>query len=349
MLRLFRALIAAVLVPLTLTLAIPSSAFADDVTVLPDGTVVPSTSSSTSTTAATAGDLTKAGEIAKGNQNATTAITGIFSSVITSAVTVATLIKPQADKFASGLAVITVVLAFVRYAATRDPIMAWVVVFEELGILGIFAALYVGFASWAPGFYQWFLGMANTISGSDMTSALSIMGSAAGQLFDGFMAALKTASWTQYIAVAFAIGPLVMAWAVLSVTSIVFIFYTNLGQLQMAVGTVMGQIAFALGFSSFTRGYFKTWLDFMISAGMYTVVAAILMRLVTQSLVSAIQAAVTKGLSTPGAASYVLDMALFAFLVSFEIPKMAGMFGGGAGVSGSIVSKISKAATGGIV
>jgi TrbL/VirB6 plasmid conjugal transfer protein len=333
------------------TVAIPVLLLSGLMTSLPASAddAVPSSAAASSTTSVSVGDLTVPGEIAKGNQNATTAITGIFSAVIDAAVTVSALIKPQADKFASGLAVITVVLAFVRYAATHDPVMAWVVVFEELGVLGIFAALYVGFSSWAPGFYQWFLGLANTISGANMTNALSIIGNAAGQLFDAFMAALKTASWTQYIAVAFAVGPLVLAWAVLSVTSIVFIFFTNLGQLQMAVGTVMGQIAFALGFSSFTRGYFKTWLDFMISAGMYTVVAAILMRLVTQSLVTAIQTSVTKGLSTPGAASYVLDMALFAFLVSFEIPKMAGMFGGGAGVSGSIVSKISRAATGGIV
>ncbi len=110
----------------------------------------------------------------------------------------------------------------------------------------------------------------------------------------------------------------------------------------------MGQIAFALGFSSFTRGYFKTWLDYMISAGMYTVVAAILMRLITHTLTDAIQTSVQKGLSTPGAAAYVFDLSLFVFLVSFEIPKMAGMFGGGANASGSIIGRVGKAATAGL-
>ncbi|MFM0077231.1 type IV secretion system protein [Paraburkholderia sediminicola] len=346
MLRRIRILIAAALVSLMLGPATSPTAFAQATT--PDGIPLPA-NTPPATATVNVGDLIKPGEIGKGNQNAITKISGMFSSVIDAAVSVSALIKPEADKFASGLAVITIVLAAVRYAATRDPVMAWVVLFEELGILGIFAAFYVGFASWAPGFYQWFLGMANTIGGANMSSALSIMGNAAGQIFDAFIGALKTASWTQYIAVLMAVGPLFFAWLVLSVTSIVFVFFINLGQLQFAVGTVMGQIAFALGFSTFTRGYFKTWLDYMISAGMYVVVAAILVRLVTHTLTDAIQTSVSVGLSTPGAAAYVFDLSLFVFLVSFEIPKMAGMFGGGANASGSIIGKVSKAATAGIV
>jgi hypothetical protein len=346
--RLLRLLTAAVLVPLMLGLFVPSMAFADDPQTLPGGTIVPANTPSTTTTT-TVGDLTKPGEIGKGNANAISDIDGMFAAVVDAAVVVSTNIKGEADKFASGLAVITIVLAGVRYAATRDPVMAWVVAFEELGILGIFAAFYVGFASWAPGFYKWFMDLANMISGADMSSAISIMGNAAGQLFDAFIGAFKTAGWTEYIAVLMAVGPLFFAWLILSITSIVFVFFINLGQLQFAVGTVMGQIAFALGFSSFTRGYFKTWLDYMISAGMYTVVAAILMRLVTHSLTDAIQNSIHKGLSTPGAAAYVFDLSLFVLLVSFEIPKMAGMFGGGANASGSIISKVSKAATAGIV
>jgi hypothetical protein len=188
------------------------------------------------------------------------------------------------------------------------------------------------------------MSLANMISHADMSSALSIMGNAAGQIFDAFILAFKTAGWTEYISVLMAVFPLVLAWLVLSITSIVFVFFINLGQLQFAVGVVVGQIAFALGFSSFTRGYFKSWLDYMISAGMYTVVAAILVRLVTGSLTSAINTSIQKGLSTPGAAAYVFDLSLFVFLVSFEIPKMAGMFGGGANASGSIVAKVGKAA-----
>src|ERR1700730_5575907 len=165
--RLLRLLTAAVLVPLMLGMFVPSMAFADDPQTLPAGTVAPAnTPSPTMTT--TVGDLTKPGEIGKGNANAISDIGGMFAAVVDAAVEVSKNIKGEADKVASGLAVITIVLAAVRYAATKDPVMAWVVVFEELGILGIFAAFYVGFASWAPGFYKWFLDLAHIISGADM-------------------------------------------------------------------------------------------------------------------------------------------------------------------------------------
>jgi hypothetical protein len=328
------------LLPLLLLTALPSAALAD--VTLPANTPA-------STGTISVGDLTKPGEVGKGGAKAVTQISGMFLAVVDAAATVSQSIKSEADKFASGLAVITIVLAAIRFASTRDPVMAWVAVFEELGMLGIFAAFYVGFATWAPAFYKWFVTLASMIGGGDMTTVIGIMGTASGQLFDAAVNAFKSAGWTEYIAVAMAVGPLILAWAVLGVTSIVFVFFTNLGQLQFAVGTVMGQVAFALGFSSFTRGYFKTWLDYMISAGMYTVVAAILMRLVTQSLTSAIQSAVQTGLSTPGAAAYVFDLSLFVFLVSFEIPKMAGMFGGGANASGAFVGKVAKVASGGVI
>ncbi|MCY0852651.1 type IV secretion system protein [Cupriavidus sp. D39] len=54
-----------------------------------------------------------------------------------------------------------------------------------------------------------------------------------------------------------------------------------LGELQVAVGVVVGPIAVALAFSSFTRRYFTAWLDYMFSGSLYIVVAAIISRLVT--------------------------------------------------------------------
>ncbi|MEM5440378.1 type IV secretion system protein, partial [Paraburkholderia diazotrophica] len=226
--------------------------------------------------------------------------------------------------------------------ATKDPVMAWVALFEELGTLGIFASIYVGFASWAPNFYKWFVSLANDIGGADMTSALSIMGNAAGQVFDSAVQAWSGIGLhlTMIPDVVIATVPLFFAWALLSITAIIFVFFINIGQLQFAAGVVMGQIAFALGFSSFTRGYFKTWLDYMVSAGMYIVVAAILMRLVTHNMVNAVQDAAKLGLTTAGAAAQVFDLAFFVFLVSFEIPKIAGMFGGGANASGAILGKL---------
>jgi len=266
-----------------------------------------------------------AGETAAGNARAIDKITALFSSIMNTAVDASQSIQKESDKFASGLAVITIVLAAVRFAATKDPVMAWVALCEELGILGIFASIYVGFGSWAPNFYKWFVSLANDIGGADMTSAVSIMGNAAGQVFDSA----------------------VQAWSGIGFK--LKMFFINIGQLQFAAGVVMGQIAFALGFSSFTRGYFKSWLDYMVSAGMYIVVAAILMRLVTHNMMNAVQDAAKLGLTTSGAAAQVFDLAFFVFLVSFEIPKIAGMFGGGANASGAVIGKVAKAATAGVV
>jgi hypothetical protein len=336
MLHKLKSLVAVVLLALVPIIASP--AFAD--------TAAPAAASGT-----TANPYVSAGETAAGNVRAIDKITALFSSVINTAVTASQSIQSESDKFASGLAVITIVLAAVRFAATRDPVMAWVALCEELGILGIFASIYVGFASWAPGFYKWFVSMANDIGGANMTSSLSIMGNAAGQVFDSAVQAWSGIGFhlTMIPDVVIATIPLFLAWILLSITSIIFVFFINIGQLQFAAGVVMGQIAFALGFSSFTRGYFKTWLDYMVSAGMYIVVAAILMRLVTHSMVDAVQDAANLGLSTSGAAAQVFDLAFFVFLVSFEIPKIAGMFGGGANASGAVIGKIAKSAVGAVV
>lgn len=316
-----------------------SPAFADDA------------SAPAATSGTAANPYVSAGETAAGNARAIDKITAMFSSIMNTAVEASQSIQKESDKFASGLAVITIVLAAVRFAATKDPVMAWVALLEELGILGIFASIYVGFASWAPNFYKWFVSLANDIGGADMTSALSIMGNAAGQVFDSAVQAWSGIGFklTMIPDVLIATVPLFFAWALLSITAIIFAFFINIGQLQFAAGVVMGQIAFALGFSSFTRGYFKTWLDYMVSAGMYIVVAAILMRLVTHNMVNAVQDAAKLGLTTSGAAAQVFDLAFFVFLVSFEIPKIAGMFGGGANASGAVIGKVAKTATAGIV
>ena len=50
-------------------------------------------------------------------------------------------------------------------------------------------------------------------------------------------------------------------------------------------------------------------------------------------------------LTTPEMAVYVLDLSILVFLLSFEIPKMAAMFGGGASASGAMIGKVARAAT----
>ncbi|MEM5440543.1 hypothetical protein AABE10_35925, partial [Paraburkholderia diazotrophica] len=122
-----------------------SPAFADDA------------SAPAATSGTAANPYVSAGETAAGNARAIDKITTMFSSIMNTAVEASQSIQKESDKFASGLAVITIVLAAVRFAATKDPVMAWVALFEELGTLGIFASIYVGFASWAPNFYKWFV------------------------------------------------------------------------------------------------------------------------------------------------------------------------------------------------
>ena len=63
-----------------------------------------------------------------------------------------------------------------------------------------------------------------------------------------------------------------LALLAMCIASIVFVYFSAIGQIQAAFGIVLGPIALALGFSSYTRNYFVKWLDWMISAGMYVVV-----------------------------------------------------------------------------
>ncbi len=311
---------------------------------LPAGTPTPPT-----TPTGTTGASYTPGEIGTGSTKALSAITSMFNAVIATAVNASQLVKPEADKLAGGLAVITLVLAFARYAATPHPTMAWLGVFEDLGMLGIFASIYVGYATFAPGFYGWFGTLANDIAGANVANGASGLGAAASELYDAIVKSLNGAAWYEYIKALLMIGPLLLAYVILMITSLVFAYFSNIGQLQAAAGIVMGQIAVALGFSPFTRGYFKSWLDYMVSASMYTVVAAILMKLVSGSLLTAIAAGSKVGLSTPEGATYVMDLSIFVFLLSFEIPKIAGMFGGGANASGSALGKVAKIASGGLL
>jgi hypothetical protein len=316
---------------------------------LPAGTPAGTPNPPTTTPTGTTGASYTPGEIGTGNTKALSAISSLFNAVIATAVDASKLVKPEADKLAGGLAVITLVLAFARYAATPHPTMAWLGVFEDLGMLGIFASIYVGYATFAPGFYGWFGTLANDIAGADVANGASGLGAAASDIYNAIVKSLDGAAWYEYIKALLMIGPLALAYLVLSLTALVFEYFSNIGQLQAAAGIVMGQIAVALGFSPFTRGYFKSWLDFMVSASMYTVVAAILMKLVSGSLLTAIAAGKNIGLSTPVGATYVMDLSIFVFLLSFEIPKIAGMFGGGANASGSALGKVAKVASGGLL
>jgi hypothetical protein len=165
---------------------------------LPAGTPAGAPTAPTTPTGTTGTSYTP-GEIGAGSTRALSAITSMFNAVIATAVTASQLVKPEADKLAGGLAVITLVLAFARYAATPHPTMAWLGVFEDLGMLGIFASIYVGYATFAPGFYGWFGTLANDIAGADVANGASGLGAAASELYDAIVKSLNGAAWYEYI------------------------------------------------------------------------------------------------------------------------------------------------------
>lgn len=289
------------------------------------------------------------GEVAKGAMAAIEEITKLMKDLIDLAVTLSKSLDKDSDKMAGGLAIITVTVASLRFAATKDPVAAWGSVFEDLAILGIFASVYLAYGTWAPGFYKWFNDMAIAVSGTDAQSLPMAMVKSAGAIFDAINEALKAEHWWNYVALVINLIPLLAAWFILMVASLVFLFYISLGTIQMAVAIVMGKIAFALGMSEFTRGWFKSWLDFTIGAGMYMVVAAILQRLMTTTLATTFGNTISKGLTTPYSGSLTLDLSIFVLILAFEIPKFASMFGGGANASGAAFKSLTKLATKGMV
>jgi len=303
---------------------------------------VTSTATSTTTSATSTIGTSQPGELAKGLNQGVTQINTILDDVIAEAVTISSSLKTYADAFAGALAVITIVLAGVRFAATHNPIAAWVAFFEEMGMLGIFTGFYVSYTTIAPGFYSSFTKMAESIS-PDINGQFGAFGATCDAFYDGVMQAIHAASWMDVFSVVLNSLPVILAFALMMITAIVITFYTHLGQMQAAVGIVMGQIAFALGFSPYMRSYFQSWLNYMISAGMYIVVAAILIKLVGKSVAAALTTAGTGYLTNQGGA-LVFDLAFFVLLLAFEIPKMANMFTGGGNVTGGGIGKVADGA-----
>lgn len=284
--------------------------------------------------------VAKSGEYSLGGSKFIDQMGHLISDSVTNAVTISHSVRAEADKFAFGLGVITLVLAGARFASTQNAIAAWTDAIEEITILGIFVALYLGYDTVAPGFWTWFVKLGQLINGSDVNPAIAL-GSLAGTIYDACMAHISAAGWTGVIQIIPSLIPLLLAFIVATLASIVFFYFLVLGQIQAAFGIIVGQIAIALGFSSYTRGFFAKWLDWMISSGMYVVVVACLTRLIGQSITTAIGSVASIGGSTVEGAVYVLDLSIFVFLISFEIPKMAGIFGGGASVNGAGGAKMA--------
>ncbi|MGC8213218.1 type IV secretion system protein [Ralstonia pseudosolanacearum] len=268
------------------------------------------------------------------------------SQVINAAVGMSRTITPEAGKFAAGLGVITIVLAAMRFSASHHPITAWSNFLEEIATLGIFVSIYLGYERFAPGIYQYFSTIATSISGGDLSPG-GTLATTAGNLWDSYGNALNAATWYQKIGVALSLLPLLFAFAVTVATSVIYNFYISLGQIQVAIGIVVGQLAVALGFSEFTRRYFLAWFDYMVSGSLYAVVAAIMSKLVTASFATSLGDVNSIGTDTMAGACYTLVLSIFLLFISFEIPSIAGkLFGNGAGISGGAVKSGIKAAWG---
>ncbi len=288
------------------------------------------------------------GEFGAGSNDAVKQIASLLNSLIPNAVILSQKVMPEANKFAWGLGVITIVLAGVRFAATHHPVSAWVAVFEEITILGVFVALYLGYTAAAPGFWNWFTALGAMINNGASADVSSQMATLAGTIVDAlrqnFTVYGALTNLPSFLADA---AVLLLAFIVMAIASVFFAYYTAIGQIQSAIGIVVGPIALSLGFSSYTRGYFQKWLDWMVSAGMYVVIVQILMGLVGTSITTALKTATSVGGHTTMNAAYVFDLAVFVLLLSMEIPKLAGIFGGGASASGtSGVKTLSRAVTG---
>lgn len=298
------------------------------------------TTGSPTTTAPLSG---ASGDFAKGASDAISQITDLVANVIPAAVTASAGVLTEATKFAWGLGVITLVLAGVRFAGTHHPIAAWVGLIEELAILGIFVALYLGYTTSAPGFWDWFQQLATDIGGGANNSIATQMSTLGGQVLNAMKDKLSVSgALTHLDSMLSDIITLALAFLAMILAAIVFMYFSAVGQIQAAVGIVLGPIAIALGFSSYTRGYFQKWLDWMIHSGMYVVMVAVLIKLVGSNISNALTAATKAGSHTQVSGSYVFNLAFFVLLLSFEIPNLAGMFGSGAGASGTGALKLAR-------
>jgi type IV secretory pathway VirB6-like protein len=282
------------------------------------------------------------GDFTKGSTDAINQIQGLIGGVIPAAVTASASVMGEASKFAWGLGVISLVLVGVRFSGTHHPVSAWVNLFEELAVLGIFVALYLGYSTSASGFWTWFQQLATDISGGADNGISTQLATLGGTMFDSLKTRVLSIKLLTDITgtMVDAIG-LLLAFIVILIASIVFAYYSAVGQIQAAVGIVLGPIAIALGFSSYTRNYFTRWLDWMIHSGMYIVMVAVLVKLLGSNITNAVHNATQlSGATVTGA--YAFDLAVFILLLSFEIPKLAGMFGSGAGATGTGAMKLAR-------
>lgn len=305
--------------------------------------------------------LSVTGTDASGAMNGiTTKFKTITNSLIQSAVNDSSSLNTKSDKFAGALAVLALVMASLRFAGSAHPTRAWIEFFETLITLSMFAAVYTGYTQAAPGFYNWFAALAASISGvgnfSTIFSGCDVILNAVNKAWGtsaipssvgGTISAAVTGQLGADISHDFGIfitciGALV-CYAIMFVTGVFFVFFMYVGVVQSAVGIIFGKIAIALGFHRMTRGFFTSWLNYMVNSGMYVAVAAAMQSLAINPVMAAIARQVPASAGTT-AVTFESCIALcgttfILFCLALEIPKIAGMFGagapGGAGFAGT--------------
>lgn len=295
-------------------------------------------------TANTANFAPAAGSVGEALSSTVKELLALRDGLLDGGVALARTTSNEAGKFASGLAVISLVIAGIRFTAHKNPIGAWVELIETLTVMGIFAALYLGFDSFGPSIFKWFDSVARGMSGGAYDTG-ALFARIAGMFLDSFFKAIKLASWYNKLdAILSGLG-LLVAFVLSAIASVVYTYFVMVGQLQVAVGLAVGLIALSLGFSDWTRKYFFAWFDFMVTASMYVVTAAIIANLVAVSVGETVQAVATVGTSTSAAGWKAASLSLLVLLLSFEIPKIAGsLFGTGGGASGGAAMSLAKSA-----
>lgn len=308
----------------------------------------PASAADASATAPSAlGQSGDAGRALSGFSNLMTEIRG---KLIPSATQLSKTLSSDANKFAYALAVITIIRACLAFSGSHHPISAWTTLLEEFMMLGIFIALYLGYSDAVTGLWNWFQGLGTQVNGGTPVYATpQSMFNLGSKLWDAWVRAVGAASGLSKIAAFISALPLGVAFLLLYVATIIYVFYVNLGDLQVAIGIVVGQIAVALGFASFTRKYFFSWLHYMITGCMYIVVAGIISNLVIGVIQPKADSVNNIGTDTLYAACYAMCMALYLCFVAMQIPSIAGsIFGTGGGVDGggglSVIAKGGGAA-----
>ncbi|MFC4524778.1 type IV secretion system protein [Cupriavidus pinatubonensis] len=279
------------------------------------------------------------GDVGQGIKKALDKMNGMRSGLIQAAVRLSERTRPDANKIAFGLGVITLVLAGLRFAATSDAVSAWTDLLDTFLVVGIFASLYASYTSFGPGLFVWFNDLAQAINGgADIYNVPISLARTGGSFYDSVLRTLLAGFANPLKLIDAVVSAILFGLAFIAVliAALIYSWFILVGHLQVAVGIVVGPLAVAFGMADISRKYFTAWLDYMVTGSMYMVVAAIISQLVSTTLLSIVTDVGNIGTDTLLAASYALSVAILLVFVALEIPRISGsLFGTGGGVSGT--------------